>query len=435
MNSKAMNLLYGIHGKNKHHKLRKNLHNNIDEFQFVIIRMPSTWVLKLTTPALFLALVIVSLPWLNTTISDVVMAASAADKVSGDHVSDSGSSSSSSDPINSELFPALFHDLANEGLLKMGNRALVVTNGGEEEADTIFKTRVITDFKMDMISFSYSENQENLISDETYDFMFVADFLSSSDLIERTLKKDGVVAFQLSDNPAVSFQKLSNYKIVYLRGFDSTVVALKKMTNRRRTPNPSSSGGKSTARRLLGLTTEVKKKALNNLEDVLLEPPRAASGKSSTYRKRTRYLPDLIGFSLESYPRRVFIDVGLPDKNDGDSSWFSKNYPTKNTKFDMYKIETVTEEPSEKEVAEIGMSDWLRKNVKENEYVVMKAEAEVVEDLVRSKAINLVDELFLECKHRGIKKGIQRSRRAYWECLALYGSLRDEGIAVHQWWG
>ncbi|EXC16666.1 hypothetical protein L484_007712 [Morus notabilis] len=63
----------------------------------------------------------------------------------------------------------------------------------------------------------------------------------------------------------------------------------------------------------------------------------------------------------------------------------------------------------------------------------MKAEAEAVEELVRSKAIRLVDELFLECKpdHKG---GTVR-RRAYWECLALYGRLRDEGVAVHQWWG
>lgn len=43
---------------------------------------------------------------------------------------------------------------------------------------------------------------------------------------------------------------------------------------------------------------------------------------------------------------------------------------------------------------------------------------------------------FLECKHQGVKKGDKKkSRRAYWECLSLYGMLRDEGVAVHQWWG
>ncbi|KAK9266170.1 hypothetical protein L1049_000017 [Liquidambar formosana] len=86
---------------------------------------------------------------------------------------------------------------------------------------------------------------------------------------------------------------------------------------------------------------------------------------------------------------------------------------------------------------QIGISDWLKKNVREDEYVVMKAEAELVEDMIKAKAICLVDELFLDCKNQwqdGKKKN-KKSRRAYWECLALYGRLRDEGVAVHQWWG
>lgn len=173
---------------------------------------------------------------------------------------------------------------------------------------------------------------------------------------------------------------------------------------------------------------------------MLLEPPRAASGKSRVYLKRTRYLPDLMDDTLESYPRRVFIDVGLPEKDRGSGTdWFHKNYPTRNKNFEVYKIETVAEGSSAKGVPQIEMSDWLRKNVKGEEYVVMKAEAEVVEEMMRSKAIMLVDELFLECKPHS-KQGSEgnnnrRSRRAYWECLALYGKLRDQGVAVHQWWG
>lgn len=202
----------------------------------------------------------------------------------------------------------------------------------------------------------------------------------------------------------------------------------------------------AVGRRLLGLLPNIdqakKAAALSNLEDVLLEPPRAASGKSSKYFKRTRYLPDLIGDSLESYRRRVFINVHLSGSNDAttnDPNWFSDHYPTRNKKFEIYNIETVPVQGKTSSILSIpqvvGMSDWLKKNVQENEYVVMKAEAEVVEEMIKSGAIKLVDELFLECKHRGIKKGCKRSRRAYWECLALYGMLRDEGVAVHQWWG
>jgi len=186
---------------------------------------------------------------------------------------------------------------------------------------------------------------------------------------------------------------------------------------------------------MFGYTREAKKAALQQLEDVLLEPPRAASGKSRKYLKRTRFLPDLMGDSLESYPRRVFIDVELSEKEGGSGTkWFTENYPTRNMQFEMYHVKTVAEGLQQNE--EIGMSDWLRKNVKEEEYVVMKAEAEVVEDMMKSNYIGLVDELFLECKpNLGRSRRGSTSGRAYWECLALYGQLRDEGVAVHQWWG
>lgn len=150
-----------------------------------------------------------------------------------------------------------------------------------------------------------------------------------------------------------------------------------------------------------------------------------------------------MGDSLDGYPRRVFIDVvGSSEKKKSGSDWFSTHYPTRNKDFEIYKIETVTSEEEEESpettapaTAEIGMSDWVRKNVKEEEYVVMKAEAEVVEEMMKTKAIRLVDELFLDCKPQLENKDRRQRRRAYWECLALYGSLRDEGIAVHQWWG
>ena len=141
--------------------------------------------------------------------------------------------------------------------------------------------------------------------------------------------------------------------------------------------------------------------------------------------------------SLENYPRRVFIDVAFQDnKKIGNGiGWFAKNYPTRNKDFEMYMIEVVKDESnnSDEEIPQEGMSDWLKKNVEEEDYVVMKAEIEVVEEILKNEAIKLVDELFLECKPDG--KGNCRRRRAYWEFLALYGRLRDEGVAVHQWWG
>nr|XP_009618057.2 uncharacterized protein LOC104110298 [Nicotiana tomentosiformis] len=415
--------------------------------------------------ATILALVIVSLPWINTIIGYLSRCESnSAFKVH----------EMAFNPINLEFLPIIFRDLANEGLLRMGDRSLLVTSGNEE---VIYNSQIVKDYNPDLISFSDSTRQD-LVPNETFDFVFSYGFPQSSNFIERALKVGGIVVAPLSNNPMAEFPQPSNYKIVYVRKFDSTIVAMRKTRNvsissssKRRLCNSLTTNAREASglnpenEKLFGRKhftslsrpslhefklirpadfehrmpkakkTNAKEAALKKLEDVLLEPPRAASGKSSRYLKRTRYLPDLMGVSLENYPRRVFIDVGLQDKNEG-SDWFSKYYPTKNTKFEIFKIETVTKESSGKEIPMIiSMSDWLKNNVKESEYVVMKAEADVVEELVKNKAIRLIDELFLECKHQGMKKGDKKNRRAYWECLALYGLLRDEGIAVHQWWG
>ncbi|XP_061372077.1 uncharacterized protein LOC133314596 [Gastrolobium bilobum] len=395
------------------------------EARYLIIRLPNSEFIKLCYRMLILALALASFTFVIK--SSFIERISSASTFTHQAMSDS-----SLDHFNYDSVNMLFRDLTNEGLMKKTEqRAVFLSNNVNQQGET--GSQVVTDYDMDIVPLNDLEKQ-NSVLDNTVDFIFTSNFPASSKFIERTLKTGGVVTVLMNDNPSTAFYKPSNYKIVYMRRFDSIAVAMKKtggpVAVDNKVPNFS-----AAPRKLCGYASEAKKAALKNLEDVLLEPPRAASGKSRKYLKRTRYLPDLMGDSLESYPRRVFIDVGLPEKDGGSGTdWFPKNYPTRNKDFEIYKIETVAEEPSGKEVAQIGMSDWLRKNVKEEEYVVMKAEAEVVEEMMRSNSIGLVDELFLECKPRG-NNGDRRSRRAYWECLALYGKLRDEGVAVHQWWG
>ncbi|XVE55595.1 hypothetical protein DITRI_Ditri03aG0171600 [Diplodiscus trichospermus] len=411
--------------------IRANCHNKQKLLRYGGINMPADTdlIIKVLDSRIFkllarfmviLALIIVLLPWSG--VGSIINKESArpADAIKPQLVS--------SDPINLELLPLLFHDLNKEGILKLGDKGLMLSNDDEE---AIHSSLFLRKTDMEFSSVTDFERQSS-VPNEFFDFTFTQNFQAASEFIDRTLRVGGVVAVQLSRRSSCSFDKPSNYRIVYFRKFQSNVLVMKKIEDAKTTS--------STQRRLFGYTSEAKKAALKNLEDVLLEPPRASSGRSKTYQKRTKYLPDLLGDTLESYPRRVFIDVGLTEKEGGSgTNWFAKNYPTRNLKFEMYKIETLTKETSSgKEVptvAEIGMSDWLRKNVKEEEFVVMKAEAEVVEDMVKSKAIRLVDELFLECKPQGHGGRKNMSKRAYWECLALYGKLRDEGVAVHQWWG
>ncbi|XP_055836210.1 uncharacterized protein LOC129904658 [Solanum dulcamara] len=412
-----MSLLHSFHTKKD--KMKGTYMDALgfhSDTHLVIIRLNHLWVLKLISQIAILWLIILSFPWINARIRGLTSSYRYI------NVSKVDQTMINYNPIKLEILSLIFHDLANEGLLKTGDKSLFITNGNEE---VIYNSQVTSDYDMDLISLSDLARKE-----ETYDFALLPyDSSKSLNLIDRAMKVGGIVI--VHDNPMITYSQPSHYKIVYVRKFDSTILAMRKTS--------SFASIKSTTthhhRKLCNFGPNAKDDALKKLEDVLLEPPRAASGKSSRYLKKTRYLPELMNIPLESYPRRVFIDVGLQDKNEksGDSSWFSKHYPTRNTKFDIFKIETVTKESS---APLIGMSDWLEKNVKENEYVVMKAEAEVVEDMVRNKAIKLVDELFLECKHQGVKKGDKKkSRRAYWECLSLYGMLRDEGVAVHQWWG
>ncbi|AAG27778.1 hypothetical protein [Arabidopsis thaliana] len=334
-----------------------------------------------------------------------------------------------------ELLPLLLNDLEKQGLFKMGDKALFLSGGDDEVTVSSYSQTVI---ETDMLLVSASDQEmQSMVPDETFDFAFAhSRHIDSAEFIDRTLKVGGIFTVQLNlqDLPP-NFLKHPNYEIVYVKSSEYTV-----MTMRKTGETEQKQSLVATGRKLLGITEEdAREKALRKLEDVLLEPPRAASRKSRTYFKRTRYLPDLMGdnLDLESYSRRVFIDVGN-GKGSSGMEWFVENYPTRNQKFEMYKIETVNDEMS-LESEKMGMTEWLKENVKEEEYVVMKAEAEMVEEMMRSKSIKMVDELFLECKPKGLglrgRKMQSKSGRAYWECLALYGKLRDEGVAVHQWWG
>ncbi|KAF6137784.1 hypothetical protein GIB67_040492 [Kingdonia uniflora] len=358
--------------------------------------IPDSRALKVIARSVLLALGILAFPWFGGSLIEM------------------GSSSSSSEVEKIEVFPVVFQDLMNEGILRLGDKAMFIN--GEVSGE------ILNDNEMDLISEFDIERQRDVL-DDSLDFVFASSY-GAAEFIDRALRVGGIVVVQLNDQ---AFRRPLNYKIVYVRRFDTMVIAMRKMRK------ISVGSMKSPAKRkLFSFISESKKEVLNSLEEVYLEPPRRSN--TNSYLKRTKYLPDLIGDSFDGYPRRVFIDVGSPGRNIG---WFEQNYPTRNLDFNVYNIETMSIDELEHDsiVPQIGISEWVKENVREEEYVVMKADADIVEELISSKAISFVDELFLECKHNGQRGKKNKRRRAYWECLALYGRLRDEGVAVHQWWG
>ncbi|KAL3830635.1 hypothetical protein ACJIZ3_019437 [Penstemon smallii] len=370
--------------------------NGMNFHTLLIIKLPDSRVLRIMTRSLFLAMLLLMLPSL---ISMTRSSSSAA-------LYRPDSPYSNLDFTKyMKILPILLRDLIDEGLIKKGHKGLIAgagSVGGDIENDFAF----LNEAGVHLIT----EAGVLIQNDEVFDFVFILG-LHEINPIDRSLKNGGMAISSLSNtNPLNELHSVRNYGIVYLRRiFENTVVAMRKSLAEASSTN--------------GL---VVKDALKGLEDVYLEPPLA---KPSSTSRKIKFLPNLLRDSLESYPRRVFIS---DDSNALD--WFYKNYPMKDREFKFYDVEVGVENDGSSPV-EMGVTGWLKKNVRREDYVVMKAEAQVVEEMIKDKTISLVDELFLECNNQwqnGEKE--KGSKRAYWQCLELYGKVRDEGIAVHQWW-
>ncbi|KAL2342066.1 hypothetical protein Fmac_010006 [Flemingia macrophylla] len=381
---------------NKGIKIKRHFHGgaiSLSPETFLVIRIPDALVLRILSRSLFLAMVLATLPFLRT-----VPRGFSSTYHSNHPVLPSGS-------LDVGLLNSIFRDFADEGLLRENDKVLVVNSaipsGFGDKIDVV----VDSDFE-----------RKDLFSDESYDFVFTSGSIDA-EFINRVLKIDGIVALPLGAKPLNSaFKEQTNYRVVFLKRYGFVIVALKKIGPAIRLFVDSDSDS-SPRRKLL----ETGAEALKGLEDVLSEPPRKALVKSRKYFSNIKYLPDLLGDSLEGFKKRVFIGVGLPEEEKGVMQWFEKDYPKKNTQFETHSLTVATEDRS--------------KNVKKEDYVVVKTEAEVVEDMMKKRTIGLVDELFLECKNEWWQTRKRKNNEtAYWECLAFYGRVRDEGVAVHQWW-
>ena len=401
----VMDLARGVRAKSKMNPKGLNGGEDIGHYDsFVIINLPDSVVLRVVSRSLLLAIFILTLPLIG-------------------YISGRLSSENVFDITGFESFPEIFQDLANEGLVKMGQKGLILSSGVGRPVENL---QFLYNNDIELVVESDLDGKSSF-PDESFDIVFSLSLKDSKKLVDRILRVDGIVVMGLDNGSAHEFQRDSNYKVMYLRRFDVTVLAMRK------TDHMNQAQYFGVTRKLFEWMPESKKDALSGLENVWLEPPRKELAKSNKLRK-FRYLPDLTGDSLENYPRRIFIT----DESTRSVEWFEKNYPTKNQDFQIYNLDTNmnNEETKRKGVknevpSTTEASDWMVNNVKDEDYVVMKAEAEIVEKMMIKKTISLVDELFLECKNQW--QDGSKSKRAYWQCLTLYGQLRDKGIAVHQW--
>ncbi|KHN19114.1 hypothetical protein glysoja_036230 [Glycine soja] len=88
-------------------------------------------------------------------------------------------------------------------------------------------------------------------------------------------------------------------------------------------------------------------------------------------------------------------------------------------------------------------ANWLKKTVSKNDFVVMKMDVEgtefdLIPRLIKTGAICLIDDIFLECHYNRWQRCCPGQRSAKYEktydpCLQLFKSLRQSGVLVHQW--
>lgn len=392
-----MELANGYRSKNeiKMKRLNREISGSNSD-TLLVIKLPTSIILRILSRSLFLIMGILVLPSIQSFIV--------------------GSSSTLNDPekfgssmVDVDLVASLFRDLAKEGLVEKGDRALILSSEFEKFVDALGLFEVS---EVDLVLES-DLVYKSIISDELFDCILA---LGSRDIEfeDRVLKTGGLLVAKLSNDPSNAFRRLPNYKIVYVRSFNSTIVAMEKMNSSNQLVNIEKKV------HICG-QSETRKAALKGLEDALLEPsPSRELAEWTYYSKDIKFLADLLENSLESYSRRIFITD--ENESDGVLRWFHHNYPKKKQHFEGITTGRLT--------------DWIKRNVKEEDFVVVKAEALLVEEMIREKTICLVDELFLECKFQW--QGVwewNKGKRAYWECLALFGKLREEGVSVHQWWG
>ncbi|KAK6935666.1 Methyltransferase type 11 [Dillenia turbinata] len=210
-----------------------------------------------------------------------------------------------------------------------------------------------------------------------------------------------------------------------------------------------------------------------------------------TRKRNIKYLSSMVDISFKR--RYIYIDVGSRNYGSSIGSWFLKQYPKQNKKFEIYAVEAdkvyheeyrskkgvtllpyaawvrnetlffeINREPSSRfgvkrrgmgavqssmrfvsdadKIQGFDFAHWLQTSVSKNDFVVMKMDVEgtefhLIPRLLQTGAMCLIDEMFLECHYNRSCPGIRSPKynKTYSECLDLFWLLRTSGVLVHQW--
>ncbi|XP_071727021.1 uncharacterized protein [Rutidosis leptorrhynchoides] len=172
----------------------------------LVIKLPDSRILGLISKSLFLGLIILALPSIGSFVRDV----SVEQSVSTDN-----------------FLPMVFEDLVVEGVLKDGQKGLVLSSG----VGDLFNNLWFLQYKGIDVVMDMDLDRQLVIPNEVFDFVF-ASSLENVKFINRVVKVDGIVVMPLGNycDRTNEFLKRSNYKSVYIHQFDSVMVmAMRKI--------------------------------------------------------------------------------------------------------------------------------------------------------------------------------------------------------------
>ncbi|VVB12817.1 unnamed protein product [Arabis nemorensis] len=330
--------------------------------------------------------------------------------------------------------------------------------------------------------------------------------LEFAEEITRTLKPEGFAVVHVGATDTYSFNSFldlfNSCKLVKMRdidGFDSSMPHIREFVIQKYSEidvhHRKNSGGKCWI-------PGYKRDLVRDAEPILKEEPLKPWITLKRNIKNIKYLPSMVDIRFKS--RYVYVDVGARSYGSSIGSWFKKEYPKQNKTFDVFAIEAdktfyeeykikkkvqllpyaawvrnetlsfeinhdpgkeveakakgrgmgriqpVIKNSGDDSAGEVNLiqgfdfADWLKKNVRERDFVVMKMDVEgtefdLIPRLIKTGAICLIDELFLECHYNRWQRCCpgqrsQKYNKTYNQCLELFTSLRQSGVLVHQWW-
>lgn len=370
----------------------------------LVIRLPHPLVLSVIARSVLLTTAILTFPWLRSILPQ---AAAGLILPSPPH-------RWADDPF---FLPMLLRDLRREGLLVASARGPAIFLGNPGARIALVKQNKLFPVM--------TEIGRMAVPDHSVDFVLDADGFCDASFVfvDRILRIGGVAIIRLSVDPSRIFHLPANYKIVYIRQFGSTIVGIKKMTHAiaRADANSAEFEDIHIGRKLFAAPEQN-----NNLPENQIARKLLAQSNSNFLRASENALlePALDLKSLAVFQKKTKKSVHWAP--------FTNEQQELVSEFEVIRLDIM--ENGNGAIEATGIAEWLLNNVSKDELELMKFAAEVIEELLKkTKAAGLVDEFLLECTRQWDNWRGGGSRRAYWECLILYGRLRNEGVAVHQW--